>query len=338
MSSSNINRHKSRKYDITRSERKSSLDSRNNSRVYTHTDRRYRYRESHNAIDDNVGPRSRTNSNLPPIERHTNRYRSRSPVRSDNSHDRSSRNFNKGQTKDFLKHHRQNSGNSHYNNNESDKPLTSQDTDEAWDWSTGKLEVKAENDSEQVTNGDENSLEDKTNPNFKKSGKLTAETNTFKGVVIKYSEPPEARKPNIRWRLYPFKGDESLPVLYIHRQSAYLIGRDRLIADFPINHPSCSKQHAVFQYRLVQMEKPDGSKVNVIKPYIIDLGSANGTYINNKRIEPERYIELKQADMIKFGYSTREYILLNENSNAEQLGLDHATDAVSESPASNGED
>ena len=30
-----------------------------------------------------------------------------------------------------------------------------------------------------------------------------------------------------------------------------------------------------------------------IIPYIIDLGSANGTYLNNQKIEPQRYYELK---------------------------------------------
>ena len=34
------------------------------------------------------------------------------------------------------------------------------------------------------------------------------------GVVIKYSEPPEARKPKVRWRLYPFKGEETLRELF----------------------------------------------------------------------------------------------------------------------------
>lgn len=92
---------------------------------------------------------------------------------------------------------------------------------------------------------------DKEKPNFELSGALTEDTNTFRGVVIKYNEPPEARIPKRRWRLYPFKNDEPLPVMYVHRQSAYLMGRQRKIADIPIDHPSCSKQHAVFQYRLV---------------------------------------------------------------------------------------
>jgi len=38
--------------------------------------------------------------------------------------------------------------------------------------------------------------------------------------------------------------------MHLHRQSAYLIGRLRRIADIPVDHPSCSKQHAVFQFRL----------------------------------------------------------------------------------------
>ena len=50
-------------------------------------------------------------------------------------------------------------------------------------------------------------------------------------MVLKYNEPPEGRKPKERWRLYPFKGDEQLEPLYIHRQSAYLIGRDPEVSD-----------------------------------------------------------------------------------------------------------
>lgn len=154
----------------------------------------------------------------------------------------------------------------------------------------------------------------KQKPNFELSGKLTEETNKVNGTVIAYAEPPGARKPKRRWRLYPFKGDQALPTLYIHRQSAYLIGRDRKVCDLPVDHPSCSKQHAVFQYRLVPYQKEDGSTSQRVRPYIIDLESANGTFVNNKKIEPKRYLELFEKDVLKFGFSTREYVLLHENS------------------------
>uniref|UniRef100_A0A3Q3X835 FHA domain-containing protein n=1 Tax=Mola mola TaxID=94237 RepID=A0A3Q3X835_MOLML len=176
-----------------------------------------------------------------------------------------------------------------------------------------------EDSQEQDFGGANNPPVEKEKPNFELSGALTEDTNTFRGVVIKYNEPPEARIPKRRWRLYPFKNDEALPVMYIHRQSAYLLGRQRRIADIPIDHPSCSKQHAVFQYRLMQFTRADGTLGRRVRPYIIDLGSGNGTYLNNQRIEPQRYYELKEKDVIKFGFSSREYVLLHEFSDTSEV-------------------
>ncbi|KAK5966806.1 Smad nuclear-interacting protein 1 [Trichostrongylus colubriformis] len=133
---------------------------------------------------------------------------------------------------------------------------------------------------------------EKEKVNLGVSGKLAEDTNMYRGVLIKYNEPPEAKKPTLRWRLYPFKGEEALPVLHIHRQSAYLIGRDRKIADLPIDHPSCSKQHAVLQYRSVPFERSDGTKARRVLPYV----------------------ELKEKDVLKFGFSSREFVVLNEKS------------------------
>ncbi|EYC33235.1 hypothetical protein Y032_0002g678 [Ancylostoma ceylanicum] len=168
----------------------------------------------------------------------------------------------------------------------------------------------------------EEPVKEKEKVNLEVSGKLAEDTNMFRGVLIKYNEPPEAKKPTLRWRLYPFKGDESLPVLHIHRQSAYLIGRDRKIADLPIDHPSCSKQHAVLQYRSVPFEKADGTRARRVLPYIIDLGSSNGTFLNGSKIEPQRYIELKEKDVLKFGFSSREFVVLNEKSAGDENASD----------------
>lgn len=30
-------------------------------------------------------------------------------------------------------------------------------------------------------------------------------------------------------RFYPFKGDKALPILYIHRQSCFVLGRDKKV-------------------------------------------------------------------------------------------------------------
>ncbi|KAK9151838.1 hypothetical protein Syun_010147 [Stephania yunnanensis] len=156
---------------------------------------------------------------------------------------------------------------------------------------------------------------EKQKPSFELSGKLAAETNRVRGVTLLFSEPPEARKPDVRWRLYVFKGGEVLnEPLYIHRQSCYLFGRERRVADVPTDHPSCSKQHAVIQFRQVEKEQPDGMLAKKVRPYVMDLGSTNGTFINDNRVEPQRYYELFEKDTIKFGNSSREYVLLHENS------------------------
>ncbi|XP_073003657.1 FHA domain-containing protein DDL isoform X3 [Typha latifolia] len=152
-------------------------------------------------------------------------------------------------------------------------------------------------------------------PSFELSGKLAEETNRVRGVTILFTEPPEARKPDIRWRLYVFKAGEVLnEPLYVHRQSCYLFGRERRVADVPTDHPSCSKQHAVLQFRLVEKEQPDGLMSKEVRPYVMDLDSTNGTFINENRIEPRRYYELFEKDTIKFGNSSREYVLLHEHS------------------------
>lgn len=90
-----------------------------------------------------------------------------------------------------------------------------------------------------------------------------------------------------------------------------------MIADIPIDHPSCSKQHAVLQFRFLPYERHDGTTGKSVRPYVIDLDSSNGTYVNNNRIDPRRYVELFEKDVLKFGFSTRVYVLLHEESKNE---------------------
>jgi len=45
----------------------------------------------------------------------------------------------------------------------------------------------------------------------------------------------------------------------------------------------------------------------------MDLGSTNGTYIMGIRRDPHKYYELLENDLIKFGFSTREYVLINSS-------------------------
>ncbi len=155
---------------------------------------------------------------------------------------------------------------------------------------------------------------EKQKPNYAPSGKLAAETNTVANtsIILKYNEPPAARLPagSTPWRLYIFKGDSLLETLPLHTRSCWLFGRERLVVDCPIEHPSCSKQHAVIQFRYVEVKSEYGDKSGRVKPYIIDLESANGTRVNGKLVPESRYVELRSEDMITFGESSREYVLM----------------------------
>jgi smad nuclear-interacting protein 1 len=50
----------------------------------------------------------------------------------------------------------------------------------------------------------------------------------------------------------------------------------------------------------------------------VDLGSVNGTHLKNKKtgtkekLDDSRYYELKPGDVLSFGLSTRDYVLLFE--------------------------
>lgn len=110
--------------------------------------------------------------------------------------------------------------------------------------------------------------------------------------------------------------------LQIHRQSTYLFGKDRKIADIPAEHQSCSKQHAVLQFR--ETVKRNGGRA--IRPYLMDLNSTNGTTIGNAtkatgrewlKLEPQHFYELLEKDTFKLGASSREYVILTEDATAE---------------------
>lgn len=53
-----------------------------------------------------------------------------------------------------------------------------------------------------------------------------------------------------------------------------------------------------------------GPPKRAIKPYMMDLESTNFSFLNGKPIEPARYIELRPQDVLRFGQSKREYVLL----------------------------
>ena len=149
---------------------------------------------------------------------------------------------------------------------------------------------------------------EKEKPNFGNTGKLAAASNTIttvdgQAIVLKYHEPAEARKPPAKeaWRMYVFKDSDVLDTVELAQRSCWLFGREHAVTDFPIDHPSCSKQHAVIQFRYIEKKTEFGDRIGKVKPFMIDLESANGTEVNGEAIPPGRYFELRDKDVVKFG-------------------------------------
>ena len=153
--------------------------------------------------------------------------------------------------------------------------------------------------------------EDALKADFGLSGALAKDErtgNTRKGVVLKFVEPDDAAKPKDRWRIYVYKDDDIADTLHIHRMSAFLVGRNKDIAEIWTPHPSCSSQHAVLQFR---------RRGNRVLPYVMDLGSTNGTFLNENRIDKARYYELRHKDILKFANSSRDYVILREKEDLD---------------------
>src|SRR5262249_15367915 len=78
-----------------------------------------------------------------------------------------------------------------------------------------------------------------------------------------------------------------------------------------VRSQSVSRQHAAIQHR------EDGTV------YIYDLGSTHGTFVGKIRLQPNKYYILRLGDMVRFGASTRFFVLRgpDEAQEAEQQRL-----------------
>ncbi|CAN4106658.1 unnamed protein product [Withania somnifera] len=81
----------------------------------------------------------------------------------------------------------------------------------------------------------------------------------------------------------------------------HIFGRQFHTCDFVLDHQSVSRQHAAV------IPHKNGSI------YVIDLGSAHGTFVANERLTKDSPVELETGQSLKFAASTRTYILRKNN-------------------------
>lgn len=115
-----------------------------------------------------------------------------------------------------------------------------------------------------------------------------------------YEEPSWGCEPKFKFWIEVLKDGKIIDEIKFQLKSYYFVGKQPDICDVVLDHPSISRQHAVFQFR------DDGALL------LFDFNSGNGTFINKTEMSKSTYQRLHIGDFIKFGASTRQYIVCGE--------------------------
>ena len=115
--------------------------------------------------------------------------------------------------------------------------------------------------------------------------------------MSKSYQPPEwSSQPAYPYSLEVIKEGSVIGIIELHGKAFYIAGRQPDVCDIELEHPSISRQHAVFQHASSGMK-------------LLDWNSAQGTFVNKNKIEPGVYVDLHIGDVIKFAMSTRLYVV-----------------------------
>ncbi|XP_034051238.1 kanadaptin [Thalassophryne amazonica] len=129
---------------------------------------------------------------------------------------------------------------------------------------------------------------------------------------LPYTEPPWGRTaPHAPYSLEVLKNGTIVDTVPFSPKSYLVVGR-LPVCDVTLDHPSVSRYHAVLQYR---GQAGQGEDRGV---YVHDLGSTHGTVVNKNRIPPKTYIRLHVGHVLKFGGSTRLFILQGPEFDEEE--------------------
>ena len=131
--------------------------------------------------------------------------------------------------------------------------------------------------------------------------------------VGEYEAPEWAGRPKHAYALEVVKGGVEVERVSVDAKDHYVVGRAEG-CDIALLHPSISRRHAVIQHRA---SGDDGDGDEGVGPtnsqgggvFIYDLGSTHGTFVGKRRVGARQYCELRVGDMVRFGASTRLFVL-----------------------------
>ncbi|CAG8492183.1 2259_t:CDS:10 [Dentiscutata heterogama] len=122
---------------------------------------------------------------------------------------------------------------------------------------------------------------------------------------VPYEKPDWSDISKIDYGFEVIKGGLSVETIDLSSKEFLVLGR-LPVCDLSMEHPSISRYHAIIQFN---------NKGDI---FIYDLDSAHGTRVNKQRISSRNYIRLRVGDQIKFGESTRTYVLLGPEEEQTQ--------------------
>jgi pSer/pThr/pTyr-binding forkhead associated (FHA) protein len=122
----------------------------------------------------------------------------------------------------------------------------------------------------------------------------------------RYDEPSWSAAPMEKFQLEVLKDGSIVATVDLDQKAYYTLGRQPDIVDIVMDHPSISRMHAVLNFR------DDGALM------LRDLGSAQGTQLNKQLCDKNTYYRVYVGDMIKFGASTRKYIVLGPETHSRE--------------------
>ncbi|XP_068928202.1 kanadaptin isoform X2 [Petaurus breviceps papuanus] len=159
--------------------------------------------------------------------------------------------------------------------------------------------------------GPEPPVEEKPRPSRSAAGAPPAES---PAPAPPYQEPPWGGPPDAPYYLETLKGGTILGSRSLEGRSRCVFGR-LSSCDVILEHPSVSRFHAVLQHRargLAGDEDPRGPGF-----YLYDLGSTHGTFLNKIRVPPRTYCRVHVGHVLRFGASTRLFILQGPEEDKE---------------------
>ncbi|XP_072313639.1 kanadaptin isoform X2 [Eucyclogobius newberryi] len=200
------------------------------------------------------------------------------------------------------------------------KPTPDSETASKGDKKDTNAEAQTKPDTETVKEEDTNDPNKhtiKTKHESKSKDVLPKGPPPGKFPLLPYTEPIwGSEAPDYPYSIEILKNGAIVNTIPLKDKSYFVVGR-LPVCDVSLEHPSISRYHAIIQYR-GESGGEAGSVGEERGFYVQDLGSTHGTVVNKNKIPPNTYIRIKVGHVMKFGGSTRLFILQGPESDEEE--------------------